>query len=233
VQTRTKIISGLFFVIEGFLDIVLPIEGRSLSRNEPKPRVPSSSVESLYDIETTSSNGDSNISSVGSPREPSKPSAPSASRPGSSTKGQRPLFTVKPGGIAGYLGKITRLMVYAVCLQIITVASLSNAASYVDIVAKTDTYVGFLPHHALQRLLEKRPIVLLTLAKRLISLLSPLGQCFAILKASLSELNLHRNQSYRLTRPWTGCTLAQAKSCGVLTMPVIVSTSLSMGDYVP
>jgi lysophospholipid hydrolase len=45
----------------------------------------------------------------------------------------------------------------------------------VDIKAKTDTYVGFLPSHALQRLLEKRPIVLLTLAKRLISLLSPLG----------------------------------------------------------
>ena len=61
-------------------------------------------------------------------------------------------------------------------LQLIIVASLSNAASYVDIVAKTDTYVGFLPHHALERLLEKRPIVLLTLAKRLISLLSPLGQ---------------------------------------------------------
>ncbi|KAN0124895.1 hypothetical protein V8E52_001447 [Russula decolorans] len=147
---------GLFFVIEGFLDIVLPIEGRSLSRKEPKPRPPSSSVDSLYDVETTSSNGDSNVSSVGSPKEPSKPFAPSASRPDSSTKGQRPLFTVKPGGIAGYL------------------ASLSNAASYVDIVAKTDTYVGFLPHHALQRLLEKRPIVLLTLAKRLISLLSPL-----------------------------------------------------------
>ncbi|KAF7966915.1 hypothetical protein HWV62_36601, partial [Athelia sp. TMB] len=32
----------------------------------------------------------------------------------------------------------------------------------------------FLPSHALERLLEKRPIVLLTLAKRLISLLSPL-----------------------------------------------------------
>ena len=67
------------------------------------------------------------------------------------------LFTVKPGGIAGYL------------------ASLSNTASYVDIVAKTDTYVGYLPAQALERLLEKRPIVLLTLAKRLISLLSPLG----------------------------------------------------------
>ena len=43
-----------------------------------------------------------------------------------------------------------------------------------DIKAKTDTYVGFLPSHSLDRLLEKRPIVLLTLAKRLISLLSPL-----------------------------------------------------------
>lgn len=56
------------------------------------------------------------------------------------------------------------------------VASLCNTPSYVDIQAKTDTYVGFLPSHALDRLLEKRPIVLLTLAKRLISLLSPLGE---------------------------------------------------------
>jgi lysophospholipid hydrolase len=54
-------------------------------------------------------------------------------------------------------------------------ASLCSTASYVDIRAKTDTYVGFLPSHALERLLEKRPIVLLTLARRLISLLSPLG----------------------------------------------------------
>ena len=54
-------------------------------------------------------------------------------------------------------------------------ASLCQTASYVDIVAKTDTYVGFLPSPALERLLERRPIVQLTLAKRLISLLSPLG----------------------------------------------------------
>jgi len=97
-----KIISGLFFVIEGFLDIVLPIEGRSLSGNEPRPKPPASTVDSLYDVETTSSNGDSNISSVGSPKESSKLLAPDSSK-----KGQRPLFTVKPGGIAGYLGKIT------------------------------------------------------------------------------------------------------------------------------
>ena len=55
-------------------------------------------------------------------------------------------------------------------------ASLCNTASYVNIKAKTDTCVGYLPHPALERLLEKRPIVLLTLAKRLTSLLSPLGK---------------------------------------------------------
>jgi lysophospholipid hydrolase len=47
-------------------------------------------------------------------------------------------------------------------------------ASFVDITAKTDAYVGFLPARALERLREARPIVLLTLAKRLLSLLSPL-----------------------------------------------------------
>ncbi|KAH9050541.1 patatin-domain-containing protein [Lactarius hengduanensis] len=146
---------GLFFVIEGFLDIVLPTEERSFPEKEPRARQSTPTVDSLYDVEATSANEDGNKSSIGSSKETSRPSAPSAPRD-SSLKGRRPLFTVKPGGIAGYL------------------ASLSSAASYVDIVAKTDTYVGFLPHHALERLLEKQPIVLLTLAKRLISLLSPL-----------------------------------------------------------
>lgn len=40
--------------------------------------------------------------------------------------------------------------------------------------AKTDCFVGFLPQSALERIMERRPIVLLTLAKRLLSLLSPL-----------------------------------------------------------
>lgn len=59
--------------------------------------------------------------------------------------------------------------------MLLLTASLCHTTSYVDIIAKIDTYVGFLPSDALERLLEKRPIVLLTLAKRLISLLSPLG----------------------------------------------------------
>ncbi|KAF9469736.1 hypothetical protein BDZ94DRAFT_1243142 [Collybia nuda] len=108
--------TGLFYVIEGFLDILLPTD---------KPAVHG-------------------------------PSDPMSNTNAKNIKTQQKLFTVKPGGIAGYL------------------SSLCNTASYVDIKAKTDTYVGFLPSHALERLLEKRPIVLLTLAKRLISLLSPL-----------------------------------------------------------
>ncbi|SJL06088.1 related to Lysophospholipase NTE1 [Armillaria ostoyae] len=113
--------TGLFYVIEGFLDILLPTDDlQPFTEQRPSSEEPRSS-------------------------------GPKAKRPE-----QKLLFTVKPGGIAGYL------------------ASLCNTASYVDIKAKTDTYVGFLPSHALERLLEKRPIVLLTLAKRLISLLSPL-----------------------------------------------------------
>ncbi|KAK4684591.1 lysophospholipid hydrolase, partial [Tremellales sp. Uapishka_1] len=66
------------------------------------------------------------------------------------------LFNVKPGGVAGYL------------------AALCSTDSYVNVTAKTDCFVGFLPKHTLERIIERRPIVLLTLAKRLLSLLSPL-----------------------------------------------------------
>ncbi|KAJ6601343.1 hypothetical protein DFH09DRAFT_1020718 [Mycena vulgaris] len=119
--------TGLFYVIEGFLDILLP-------GDEAHVRKPSqNATPSAADAEPWRTPGVKN-----------------------DTSKQKLLFTAKPGGIAGYL------------------AALCNTASYVDIKAKTDAYVGFLPSHALERLLEKRPIVLLTLAKRLISLLSPL-----------------------------------------------------------
>lgn len=66
------------------------------------------------------------------------------------------LFLVKPGGLAGYLG------------------SISGFPSFCEIRAKTDVLVGFLPRSSLERIMEKQPVVLLTMAKRLISLLSPL-----------------------------------------------------------
>ena len=105
----TNIVLGFFFVIEGFLDIVLPAEKRSPPEKEPTVKPPTSSVDPLYDVDTASSNGDSNISSVSSPKELPKPSALSASRPDLSMRGQRPLFTVKPRGIAGCLGDIIPL----------------------------------------------------------------------------------------------------------------------------
>ncbi|CAJ0905564.1 9517_t:CDS:10 [Entrophospora sp. SA101] len=68
----------------------------------------------------------------------------------------RSLFMIKSGGIAGYL------------------AALTGFPSFVNIRASTDTYVGFLSKASLNRLMEKNPTILLTLAKRLIKLLSPL-----------------------------------------------------------
>lgn len=60
---------------------------------------------------------------------------------------------VKPGGLAGYIG------------------SVSAYRSFIDVVAKTDVYVGFLPRVALERIVDRYPIVLLTMAKRLTSIL--------------------------------------------------------------
>ncbi len=71
-------------------------------------------------------------------------------------KGRTTLSLIKPGGIAGYIGTI------------------SSYRSFIDVTAKTDVYVGFLPRSSLERIVEKYPIVLLTMAKRLTSLLPKL-----------------------------------------------------------
>ncbi|KAM3550795.1 hypothetical protein MY1884_008058 [Beauveria asiatica] len=66
---------------------------------------------------------------------------------------RRSVALVKPGCIAGYIGGV------------------SSYRSYIDVVAKTDVYVGFLPHASLERIIDKYPIILLTMAKRLTSIL--------------------------------------------------------------
>ncbi|GAA5937198.1 lysophospholipase [Sporobolomyces koalae] len=157
--------AGLYFVIEGFLDVSMPDEGPiggSGFNKQPRTHQTSNS-----DDHTTSR------STAGQKKTFSKPGfrdAKNKSVPFSSTNGSKtttgpappqkkksiPLFTVRPGGIAGYL------------------SSLTGFPSYVDITAKTECYVGFLPAKALERIMDRKPIVLLTLAKRLISLLSPL-----------------------------------------------------------
>jgi lysophospholipid hydrolase len=128
--------TGLYYVIDGFLDVSIPQrrvdeEGKFETASQTTP-LWSGKSEDL---------------------------SPHATSPMShqfhKDDDDDQLFTVKPGGLAGYL------------------ASLCSTESYVNIVAKTDCFVGFIPQHALDHIVERRPIVLLTLAKRLLSLLSP------------------------------------------------------------
>ena len=143
--------AGLFFVIEGLLDVSMP-EGHigSLGRVSTKP---SEEQSNLYHSTNASSSRSRPISKQSS-RDPSSSTIPTEVP--QAKEGPKALFSVRPGGIAGYL------------------SSLSGFPSYVDIKARTDVYVGFLPAKSLDRIMDKRPIVLLTLAKRLISLLPPL-----------------------------------------------------------
>ncbi|KAL2259253.1 hypothetical protein VTK26DRAFT_7129 [Humicola hyalothermophila] len=67
--------------------------------------------------------------------------------------GRRSVALIKPGGLAGYVGTI------------------SSYRSFIDVVAKTDVYVGFLPLASIERIVDRYPIVLLTMAKRLANLL--------------------------------------------------------------
>ncbi|KAK9455748.1 hypothetical protein V1511DRAFT_458656 [Dipodascopsis uninucleata] len=66
------------------------------------------------------------------------------------------IYTIKPGGIGGYLGFI------------------SGYRSFVNIRATTDSFVGFLPKDCLERLADRQPSILLTMAKRLTNFMSKL-----------------------------------------------------------
>lgn len=140
-------------MIEGFLDILLPEKDEGKDESAKANKIP--------EDEQVDGNED----------EPWR--TPSLDHTKKKPPQHKFLFTVKPGGIAGYL------------------ASLCSTSSYVDIKAKTDTYVGFLSSQALERILEKRPIVLLTLAKRLISMISPL---ILHIDASLDWMQINAGQ---------------------------------------
>lgn len=78
------------------------------------------------------------------------PATPSTDR-GSQTV----LFTVGAGGVAGYL------------------SSLIGYKSFVNLKAKTDVYVGFLPNQTLERLCDKYFMIYLRIAETLTNLMSP------------------------------------------------------------
>ena len=127
---------GLYYVIDGFLDVSVPEEVSPVSSGVPSPFSDNEAVDG--------SSGSTRA--FGHTRQGSD-------RGSRKNLTRRSLFLTKPGGLAGYLGTI------------------SSRRSFVDITAKTDVYVGFLPRASIERIVEKYPIVLLTMAKRLTSLL--------------------------------------------------------------
>lgn len=137
---------GLYYVIDGFLDVSVAVEDDGLDGNVlgTLPTGPGVTEDDLF--------------------------GPSLKRTSTSTslrhgvestkkkRSRKSLFMTKPGGLAGYLGTI------------------SSNRSFVDVTAKTDVYVGFLPRASIERIVERYPVVLLTMAKRLTTLLPRLIQ---------------------------------------------------------
>ncbi|KAK5201356.1 phosphatidylcholine and lysophosphatidylcholine phospholipase [Cryomyces antarcticus] len=135
---------GLYYVIDGFLDVSVPLD-----ENSTEPNV-------LGTIPASHGIGASDL--LGAPlRKTATGSSRSGSIAGEGGKKRPPnrksLFLTKPGGLAGYLGTV------------------SSYRSFIDVTAKTDVYVGFLPRASIERIVDRYPLVLLTMAKRLTSLL--------------------------------------------------------------
>lgn len=223
--------AGLYFVIEGFLDVsmpeaqpglargtgTLPTESPDRGRKSAGQKVPTKRSESrskaaapggTSTTKTTRGHTGSGATGPTTARKQTPVGPDGTKSPTSPPKAKSiPLFTVRPGGIAGYL------------------SSLSGFPSYVDIKAKTECYVGFLPAKALERIMDRKPIVLLTLAKRLISLLSPLGTLSIAPMQGDCLTDALILQSCTSTRPSTGCTSAPARSSTARTTLPTPSTS--------
>ncbi|KAJ3579412.1 hypothetical protein NPX13_g1155 [Xylaria arbuscula] len=135
---------GLYYVIDGFLDICVPSD-------DPGSEILSSSsrtsVNAMHQAD----------SPVTAPRTPGFSDGSQSHRKMPDSKrviyARRRVGLVKPGGIAGYISTV------------------SSYRSFIDVVAKTDVYVGFIPRTTLEKIVDKYPIVLLAMAKRLTSLL--------------------------------------------------------------
>lgn len=133
---------GVYYVIDGFLDVSIPVDEK-----EDKGFFSGADGHTGSRVEPRAPTGRKQTSSKRTP------SVPGVSKERHRRQVQKSLFLIKPGGIAGYIGTI------------------SSYRSFTDVTAKTDVYVGFLPRASLERVVEKYPVVLLTMAKRLTSLL--------------------------------------------------------------
>jgi CRP-like cAMP-binding protein len=140
---------GLYYVIDGFLDVTVPVDEGPDTTVLGHSFRPSNANKHLDDplaplSRAWTGSSRASVSGISSNAPDGRKRKPIS---------QKTLALIKPGGIAGYVGTI------------------SSYRSFIDVVAKTDVYVGFLPRSSLERIVEKYPVVLLTMAKRLTSLL--------------------------------------------------------------
>ncbi|KAK6532355.1 Neuropathy target esterase [Arthrobotrys megalospora] len=133
---------GLYYVIDGFLDITMAVDDEKKAGVLGNNASRKGSTVNLNSALPALSRTNTSSSTKTVPQTPA-PKKPA----------RMSLFMVKPGGVAGYIGCI------------------SGSRSFVEIRAKTDVYVGFLPRSSFERIMDKNPVVLLTMAKRITSLL--------------------------------------------------------------
>ncbi|KAJ5272876.1 hypothetical protein N7478_008001 [Penicillium angulare] len=133
---------GLYYVIDGFLDVGIPINERGDDLvGSSRPSVSHAQEELFPKLGRTTTGSSRTSGTTGAKESRRKPQS------------RKSLYLIKPGGMQGYVG------------------ALASYRSYTDVVAKTDVYVGFLPRASLERIADRYPIALLTLAKRLTNLL--------------------------------------------------------------
>lgn len=137
---------GLYYVIDGFLDVSVAIEDEN------------SETDVFGTLHNGSGYTEEDLFGPELKRTTTNTSRGNTADGGKKKRSRRSLFMTRPGGLAGYLGTI------------------SSNRSFVDVTAKTDVYVGFLPRASIERIVERYPVVLLTMAKRLTTLLPRLIQ---------------------------------------------------------
>ena len=135
---------GLYYVIDGFLDLGVTnndTPGDMIQRGTR--HTAHEDADASYDKNSMPT---SKFSGMDGSRTATEEKEPKAGR-------RRSVCIVKPGQLAGY------------------VSTVSSYRSFVDVVAKTDVYVGYLPRQSLEKVVDRCPTVLLTMAKRLTNIL--------------------------------------------------------------
>ncbi|KAK2735819.1 phosphatidylcholine and lysophosphatidylcholine phospholipase [Myotisia sp. PD_48] len=134
---------GLYYVIDGFLDVGIPVNEKGEDLIGTSKGSSQSAEEILLPLTRNSTNT------------PGSATLPNHMNSNTQRKkiSRRCLYLAKPGDLEGYIGSIT------------------SYRSFTDVTAKTDVYVGFLPRVCLERIADRYPLVLLTMAKRLTNLL--------------------------------------------------------------